>query len=240
MASAAEIADLITQGMQGPTGAEDAAFHTGVIRSWDRQSGTNVVIINGVEISNLKALQGGIGIYYSPGDVVIIIRKQRQYFIMGKVAAPGGAAGSGVQFVTSNVSNRLNSTTFTDLPSGPGPSISAYIGSARAAIVIWQCSVEANGGLGVIGFQVSGASSIPPGAFTGMTAWHSNRVFNQSGSMTVSTEATVTGAYTIGPGAGLQTGLNTFSLKYRSVIYDAVTSPNGPMFMQPGLTVIPL
>lgn len=240
MASAAEIADLITQGMQGPTGAEDAAFHTGVIRSWDRQSGTNVVVINGVEISNLKALQGGIGIYYSAGDVVIIIRKQRQYFIMGKVAAPGGAAGSGVQFVTSPVNVQLNSTSFTDLPSGPGPAVSAYIGSSRSAIIIWQCTLVTNGTRGDIGFQVSGASSIPPAAFTGMTVWHSNRVFNQSGSMTVGTETTLVGAYTIGPGAGLQTGLNTFQLKYRSEIFDPVTSPNGPRFMQPGLTVIPL
>lgn len=237
MASAAEIADLITQGMQGPTGAEDAAFHTGVIRSWDRQSGTNVVIINGVEISNLKALQGGIGIYYSPGDVVIIIRKQRQYFIMGKVAAPGGAAGSGVQFVTSNVSDHVNNTSYVDLPSGPGPSVSAYIGSSKSAIVIWQCTVSANNAKGQIAFQVSGASSIAPGAFTGMSVWHTNRTFNQSGSMSVTTEATLTGAYTIGPGAGLQTGLNTFQLKYRT---DNFNAGAGADFSQPGLTVIPL
>jgi hypothetical protein len=90
VATASEIADLITAGMRGPTGAEDAAWHTGTVLSWDESSGVNSVLVGGTAIPNLKTVQAGIGIQFQPGDTVMIVRKQTQYFVLGKETAPGG------------------------------------------------------------------------------------------------------------------------------------------------------
>src|SRR5690349_10407042 len=90
MANAAEIADLLTAGIRAPEGPEDIAAHTGTVQSWNSVDGTNVVTINGVDVPNLRSLQaGGIPASYLPGDTVMVMRKQTQYFVMGKVSAGG-------------------------------------------------------------------------------------------------------------------------------------------------------
>lgn len=93
MATAYEIADLLTQGMQGPVGADDSGWHVGKILTWSSSTGLNSVLVNGVPLTNLKALTPSIGTEYAPGQTVLIVRKQTQYFILGPVTTPG-AVGS--------------------------------------------------------------------------------------------------------------------------------------------------
>jgi hypothetical protein len=93
MATAYEIADLLTQGLQGPTGADDSGWHVGQILTWSSTTGLNSVRINGATLTNLKALTPSIGTEYAPGQTVLIVRKQTQYFILGPVTTPG-AVGS--------------------------------------------------------------------------------------------------------------------------------------------------
>lgn len=135
MANAAEIAALITAGMQGPTGPDDAGFHTGVILAWDEVSQTNSVLVNNATVNNLRTVQGGIGILYSPGDTVMIVRKQTQYFVLGKIAAPGGNNANQIQGQYIGTSEATASTSKTTLPT-PGPQVTVQIGSSGRALVM--------------------------------------------------------------------------------------------------------
>lgn len=250
MASALEIAQLITQGVQGPQGSEDAAFHTGVVQTWDRLSGTNTILVNGVVLSNLRTLQTGIGLTYVPGEVVMIIRKQSQYFVMGKVTNPGNGAGSGLIRSSENWVTTFNTGgSWGDNPSFPNtPTVQAYIGTSRAAIVMWTAFIYVkagdsgfgpdvyNPGLAAkIGFAVSGASTIAAGSFSGMEAKTELEFWNPGGGQAVQLRQTCTGFLHFGTGAAsnLQSGLNTFTMKYW-------TSNANAEFGQPTLLVIPL
>jgi hypothetical protein len=234
-----EIAALMTAGLKPPAGDSDIGLHVGTVLTWDRQSGVNSVSVNGTTLTNLDALQGGIPNAFAANDVVLICRKQSRYFILGKVASPGGLAGSAPAFQTMSASVNYTASTGTygDLTGQPvGPQVSTYVSSTRTAFVLWQCDVDCYGATGEIGWTVSGASSISAGAFTGMSIKSGTRTFNGAG-VTVQTYNTATGQYLMGPGAGLNTGLNTFTMKYKATIHDA---SGFSTFKAPGLTVIPL
>jgi hypothetical protein len=246
MANSAEIADLLTRGMQGPTGPEDAAFHTGVVKSWDRTTGINVVTINGVDVSNVKALQGGIPNWFTAGDVVVIIRKQTQYFIMGKVSSPAGAAGSGPGRATSNFVNAFDTGgAWADNPSFPNtPQVSVYIGNSKSVIILWQCNVKVSSGdpaagggiynanvVGEVGWEISGATTQAAGAFSGTSASNTIQFGNPDPLQWVTSIVTLSGSYMT---QILNPGFTTFTMKYKTVAGMTAT------FSSPVLTIIPL
>lgn len=248
MADLNGISDLLSRSLSAPQGPEDAAFHTGVIKSWDRQTGINVVTINAVDISNVRALQTGIANWFTAGDVVIIMRKQTQYFILGKVAAPGGAAGSGVQYASSNIGVQMNTGgVFADLTGFPNtPQVSVYIGSSKSALVIWSCEVTVSSGSpvwsantfnayveGEVGWAITGATTIPAGSFNSTTVKHGAQFPNPAAGQAIDSKLVVTGTYTVSSGIGVNVGLNTFSMKYRTIAGLSV------FFGNPSITVIP-
>ncbi|WP_033288245.1 hypothetical protein [Amycolatopsis jejuensis] len=219
-----------------PSGERDIGLRVGVVLSWDTLTGENVVEIEGEAFPNLRAVQGGIGIRYTQGDVVVVMKKQTTFFILGRVAAPGGAAGSAVQY------DRLGAGG-AGLPSTGGAwqyfsdnraSVTTYIGSSCAALVLWSVDVAVNQSQGEIGWEITGASSVLPGAFTGMSIQ-----LKESGALTPSptVSATVSGHYVMSFGAGLRQGLNTFTMMYRVAVTGAGT---GADFGNRTLTVIPL
>lgn len=248
MANAAEIADLLTRGMQGPTGPEDAAFHTGVIKSWARDTGINVVTVNGVDIANMKSLQAGIPNAYSAGDVVCIIRKQTQYFIMGKVSAPGGQGSSGIRSSFAGWINEFDTGgVFADNPSVPNsPQISTWIGSSRNVLIMWQCGVEVRSGdtalgsdwyndivQGEVGFSITGASTIAAGLFAGTSVFHNVQSWNPGGLQGVQSKVTLSGQIILGAADGINTGTNVFTMKYKTI------SGRKATFDAPGLIIMP-
>jgi hypothetical protein len=240
VAGAAEIARLLTQGTAPLAGDQDNALHMGTIVTWDRLTGANSVSINGVILPNLDALQGGIGISYTAGDVVIVQRKQTKYYILGKVASPLGSAGSAVVAGRDSAQVNQGSTGgfFQDLTGGvTGPSAQVYIGSSRSAIVLWTAAVETNQSKVQISFDITGASSFAAGSLTGSTIFHGNTIFNQAGSMSIATSSTITGASVITSAYGLNKGLNTFTMKYR---VDLNGTGTGALISQRIITVIPL
>lgn len=165
MATASEIADLITQGMRGPTGAEDLALHTGVILAWDENSGTNSVLVGNTAMDNLKTVQPGIGLQYNQGDVVMVVRKQTQYFVLGKIAAPGGNNANQIQGQYVGASEATASTSKTTLAT-PGPKATVQIGSSGRALVMVgafiQSTSAASGSYygGAVYVDISGATGI--------------------------------------------------------------------------------
>lgn len=248
MANAWEIADLMTKGLQGPTGPEDSAFHTGVVNTWNTLSGVNTVTVNGVVLSNLKSLYSGVGISYQPNDVVVILRKQSQYFILGKVSTPGGTAPSTIQEgFFSFVTTFGTAGAWGNHPTlGAGPTSQVYIGSSRSCLVLFSANIKVRVGdtafgpdiydplcLAAISFAVSGASTIAADAYLGQTALLQMENTNTGGGgKMVSTLTTVSGFMRLGPQHNLNVGLNTFTIKYKS--------GQTAEFQIPHLVVIPL
>lgn len=236
VATPGSIADLITPGIQGGTGDQDFSLVQGRVVSWDRLSGANTIELNGGYVTNVSVLHAGIPTWFNPGDSVQLVRKQSRYFILGKVASPGGTAGSSVQFGTRTGLNTINNTAgaWVDLPTSP-LSVNVYVSSSRAVLILWGADIDCNNSFGELGWAVSGATTMSPGAFNNTTVKSSAN----SGAATSSTATsnTITGTYVLGPGAGLNAGLNTFTLKARVGIFGTGVSAN---FGNVTLTLIPL
>lgn len=236
MANAGQIADLITQGVQGPTGDQDFALVQGRIVSWDRLTGLNTVEVNGAFLTNVSALHSGVPTWFNAGDSVQLIRKQSRYFILGKVASPGGTAGSSVQFRTWAGQNTITTTgTWVDVPSSGTASLDVYVTSSRAVLILWGCDIDCNNSRGELSWQISGATTLSPGAFNNTIL--KNQANSGSAAQSTAIGTTVTGSYVIGPGAGLNAGLNTFTLKARVTLFG--TGVNAA-FGNSTLTLIPL
>lgn len=235
---AAGIATLITQGMAPPVGSEDMGFHTGVIQSWDEASGTNVVVVQGVSMPNLKTVQGGIGVLYQPGDVVAVMRFQITYFVFGKIAAPGAGAANQIRSASVNAEINCNLQGYAPLPGSSGPTLnSVYIGSSRRALVILSALTQVNNSTGSMGFSVTGASGIS--ANLDRATYLETRP-NQTSAAGTSVGSSCTKAVLITSAEGLNSGFNNFDALYQ------VTDRGGPggagsgaVFRSRSITVIP-
>lgn len=175
MATAFEIADLLTQGLQGPTGSDDSGWHVGKILTWSSSSGLNSVLINGATLTNLKALTPSIGTEYAPGQTVLIVRKQTQYFILGPVTTPG-SAGSTPPTQQDGAGGALSGTTgvYRDLDAGAGvsPSMTVKLAPFQRCLFMWGCSNIFSVNYEVeVGLQVVSPGGLnqmaTPGFFTG-------------------------------------------------------------------------
>jgi hypothetical protein len=216
MANAAEIADLITAGMQGSTGADDVGFHLGRVVTWDELSQVNSIRLNNAVLTNLKAINSGIGVQYQPGDSVVIMRKQTQYFVLGKVSAPGAPTGNLIQSAIINANQSTTATTFGDLAT-PGPSVTLNIGTSRRALVFANSGVDSPG--------VIGSAKYAGGWFT-LSVTNENKAtigpvgaatpFYAGGGIFYEQDfiATLSQTWLVTASDGLQRGRNTFTLKY--------------------------
>ena len=225
--------DDISQDMmpREPAGQRDIGLRLGTILAWDNLTGANTVDIEGQQFQDLKAIQGGIGIRYTPGDVVVIMKKQTTFFIFGRVASVGGAAGAAVVSDTNNLVYNTGSSggSFANFPDN-GPVVTTYIGSSRRALLIWSADCSVSQSKAEIGWAVSGASTMASGSFAATTA----QLAEQTTATVVA--ATVTGSYVMGSGAGLKTGVNTFTMQYRTELFGGT----GANYGNRSLTVIPL
>lgn len=161
-----EIYTLLAAGQASPTGPEDSSIYTGQIVTWDDLTGVNSVFVNGVTIPNLRVVQSGLGIGYQPGDVVKIQRIMTQYYIIGKIGAPGAGAAQQIASTQIDTYETSGAAAYVALPT-PGPIVSAFIGSSRRCLVTLSCRISAGGWPGsakyiggFMGFQVGGASAI--------------------------------------------------------------------------------
>lgn len=220
-----------------PPGGADIAHYTGEVLSWDDLTGLNSVRVNGGVVSNLRLIQGGIGLQYQPGDTVLVEKRMSQWYILGQVKAPGVGAANQIQSQTVAANQSTTSTSYGDLATY-GPEVSVYIGSSRRCLVLFSANVVslANAGTptlifigGTAALQVSGASTIAPGSpYCGGQVWYATASAPQGFQMVSSQLALLTAA------DGLNQGMNTFTLKYR-----AIAANPGASFIDRNITVIP-
>jgi len=139
---------------------------------------------------------------------VIVLRKQTQYFILGKVGAPGAGAANQVRSATVNAAVNQGLQAFGDLTGSFGPElVNVYIGSSRRCLVTLSNQVNVNNSIGNMGFQVRGASLID--ASVPRSTYLSARTSSNGTIASVSITTLLTAA------DGLNMGFNTFTTKYR-------------------------
>lgn len=213
--NAASIAALMIAGMTPPSGSSDTGFHQGVIQSWDELTGLNTVKVNGVVLTNLKTIQGGIGVMYVPDDVVAIFRYQSNYFVWGKIAAPGASAAT--QIRSNRVAAFVNASpqAFGDLPASFGPELqNVYIGSSRRCLVVHSCEINVSQSELFQAVQVRGASTI--NVETGITDAFLS--FLGGNGLGLQISQSVTASTVVTAANGLNQGFNTFTCKYKIAV----------------------
>lgn len=191
----------------------ELGFHTGVIRSWDELTGANTVEVGGTSLTNLSVLSAAGTIHLRAGDTVAVMRVRTQYFILGKIAAPGASAAERIASDRVARMDQVPTTdTFVDLPSY-GPEVSLYIGSSRRALVIHSAEFSIGGvvdvgqwGEGHQAVQITGASNRPVESAV-------TNAFLKGNAGTASSASATTFITSVN---GLREGVNTFTCKYRA------------------------
>lgn len=186
MATASEIADLITQGLRGPVGPEDSGWHVGKILSWSASTGLNSVYVNGATLTNLKALTPSIGTEYAPGQDVLIVRKQTQYVILGPVTTPGSAGSTPPTQIDGPggvLSPAAGANVWRDLDGGAAlsPSFTVKIAPFQRCMILWGCKDVKSWGCEVnMSLTVTSPSGVnrlaTPNAVNGQVATMSNQI----------------------------------------------------------------
>jgi hypothetical protein len=162
------LAELVAAQHQAPQESAEIGYHTGVVQGWDQQTGANSVKIGGSAFVNLRCLTSGAGLLFAPGDTVVLMRLRTQYFILGRIAAPGaGAALSTRVGVAANLGGLADGSygAWRNLDTGEatGPNVaSVYVGPARRCLVTVTAEIRCGPFTDVyIGFEVTGATTIP-------------------------------------------------------------------------------
>lgn len=196
------------QGAEEP----DVGFHTGEVLAWDLEAGTNTIRVLGTSFQNLHVLAAG-SVLISVGDQVAVWKFKSTYFVVGRIAPLNQTLQLRGTYTSAAVGT--TSTTFGDLAGSTGPTLTdVYVGPSRRCLLLVRASIsvaDSNGivdSTGVISVQVSGASSITPQWMEAAGA--------HVGTLDKSVIASACTMTVIAAGDGLNEGLNTFQLKYRS------------------------
>lgn len=233
-----DMAAMLVPRLEQAAQSSNIGWHTGVIQSWDELTGLNTVDVAGTVFNNVLVLSTGAPQAYTPGDVVIVLRLNTQYFVVGKVRQPGYGAGERIasdrvaEHVT-NVGAAGVGSSYGHISGSYGPEVTVYIGSARRALVIHSCEINVWGipevdtrGRLDQAVAISGASDRPPASAV-TNAYHRG-IAETDGSVSASTLVTADD--------GLQQGQNTFTCLYR---IDEESLNGGLSVNNRVLTVIP-
>lgn len=203
---------------------EQVGMRQGMLLSWDPSTGNNSVLVAGQTFTDLPVLASG-SVAMAPGDIVALQRLDNSYFILGTIrnAGTGSLQGRSARVATLESKSAM-STAWQDLTT-LGPTISdVYIGRSRQCLVLLSASMQApSGEVCLVGFQVSGASTVVPAEIRGA----------QTGTPT---PTTATGTILVTAADGLNEGLNTFQMKYSTIVGGV---PGDCFFADRNITVIP-
>ncbi|EHR62626.1 hypothetical protein [Saccharomonospora cyanea] len=216
-------------------GGDNIGFHTGVITSWDELTGVNTVSVGGTDMANLSVLSPSTTIGLRAGMTVGVLRVRTKYFILGRIAAPGAGAALSVRRASEPLIVETMSSSWVDLG---GPTISnVYIGDSRAALVFLSVGVISRNQYSLASFEVTGASSISPDALDAATG---TGAFDISGNQNVHIVNYTSSVYLVDEQLGLNTGFNTFSMRYQRATADGFSSSQPAQFEARRLVVMPL
>jgi hypothetical protein len=222
---------------------DDIGFHTGEVLAWDQVAGTNTIRVLGVPMDDLQVVSTG-SVMVGVGDTVAIWRYKSTYFIMGRIA-PVDQALAVRAAVEPATSYTTSTATFSDLNTTVGPTLTdVYIGPSRQCLVFLSCGATATDeGYASAHFQVTGASTINPP--TGGGNWSEGAFIGNDvagvGANTAQVAGSATRIFYLTAANGLNSGLNTFTVKYMGVDKDGgPTTNNDCFFFHRVIIVFPL
>lgn len=187
---------------------DDLGFRQGTLLAWDPSTESNTVQIAGQEFTDLPVLAVGT-IAMAVGDLIGVLRYKSTYLILGRIAPAGtGALQTRAALVIPlETSSR---TTWGDLTT-VGPTVDAYIGSSRQALVLLTAAVGVpNGDSAMMNVEVSGASTIS--ANLANAAYLGTAPGSTSGA-----QGSASGQVLLTAADGLNHGLNTFKAVYQTL-----------------------
>lgn len=228
MARSDDLVPLVTR--QPPSGT---GFRQGVVVSWDPDTAENVIDVGGSLMTNLPCLNTSEASLLAEGDVVGVMTFGATWAILGRFIYPGTAqAVSSIQSITNRIQaaediavGMRNSTSYGDLTGvDVGPSVTIRIGSSGRALVFWAAEIgqitTVAGALKYsykitphVGVQVSGANTIAPSDWNALN-------YNLEFPAPASGDTEAVADFWAQAGthhlfSGLNSGLTTFTLKYR-------------------------
>lgn len=202
----------------------DLGFHQGVISAWNSITGENTINVAGGTVTNIPVMSTADSIMLAVGDVVGMLRFKSTYFILGRIGPPGAGAALGIRAAKVTTSQTTTSTSYTDLAT-VGPQLTnVYIGSSRRCLVFIAAACAATNDLAAFNVAVSGASTIAPSSVEDGYIGGGGTNVIQGGIATF---------LLLGAAEGLNAGLNTFTMKYKSVNGSTVAFLNRKMAVFP-------
>jgi len=228
---------LLLGGIAAGSGSE-IAFHTGVITSWDQQTGVNTVNVGGTDMANLSVLSPSTTIGLRAGMAVGVLRVRSKYFILGKISAPGAGAALATREAYAPEMVSTSNSSWVSLPGGPTVE-NVYIGESRVALVILSATIFSENAYSMATIEVTGASNIPA---ENMRTGIANAMFNEANPTAPGLRSGVTVANTIvlNESHGLNTGFNTFTMQYTRRTRSGYTPTQDAQFENRRLVVMPL
>ena len=228
---------LLLGGIAAGSGSE-IAFHTGVITSWDQQTGVNTVNVGGTDMANLSVLSPSTTIGLRAGMSVGVLRVRTKYFILGKISAPGAGAALSTREAYAEGLVSTSSSAYVALSGGPVVD-NVYIGESRTALVILSAAIFSENAYSLATVEVTGASNISADNMrTGIT----NSIFNEASPSSPGLQSGITASNTIvlTESHGLNSGFNTFTMKYAHRTRSGYTPTQDAYFQNRRIVVMPL
>lgn len=182
-------------------------FRQGVVLTFDTAAGTSTVDVGGLVLSNLPLLNIGDTVNLAPGNVVVLMRINGSWAILGRVVVPGSSVlnSSAVSFasiyaqgVTAHVSNVSVQVATITIP------VPAW---ANEASVEATSTIFANNSSGAVqGFSLAteiAGSAAPVGAVVSVTNGQSQTAVNPYSRVFAVTPG---GSFTVRANAGAWNG----------------------------------
>lgn len=234
-----------------PAGAsQDMRFRQGVIQTWNPITAQNTVRVGSTILTDVPVFNTSEAILLAAGDVVAIgvigdAGGARTYGIWGRMVIPGTAsAGTSLSALRASSANvttsaSTNSTTYTDLSSSFGPTLTdvlvgatgrllVFISSEASGVAVAGAAIETGGAL--MGFDLTGATVSAAAANSYMEA-RIRYDATPNSTMELNIRVSATRMTLL---AGLNPGLHTITAKYLSVSGSTAT------FQDRNLTAISL
>lgn len=229
------IAQMMSVATRGPVGASDITMYTGQILAWDDTTDppTNLVMVNGTAIPNMRAVTSGVGTSYQVDDVVLIMKRANQFTILGHATPAGGSLLSRPASDYRSGGNLTGATgSYRDLDGGgDSPSVTVRVPPRGNCAVFFGALVQCTNAQAEIALSVTGASDIPPGTFGAFTSVF-GKIDAHTGGTTPTVEFNPMNMYNFrvgispagAPDRAFKAGLNTFTFKYKLSLFNATTT----------------
>ena len=227
MKRSSDLAPLIVQ-----SSGKGLAYRQGTVVTWDQDTAENTVLVGGSLLTNLPVLNSTEANLLAPGDVVGIIVSGASWAIIGRLIIPGTPeAATAIRSITNRIvaaqdvtNGTRTSNTYGDLSgSGVGPEVEIRIGTSGRALAFWSCEMGqiTNGGPVQYSYRITPHVSVElSGANTEAASdWNAlNYNIEHPGPGFVGEALTSFWAQngTLHLFEGLDPGLTTFTMKYRS------------------------